>query len=442
MARQLVIELVGNSKKLTQALDEAEKKTSTFGDKVQNAGKKMTMFTTVPIVAFLGAATKAGVEEAAQMDNLAKVLENVTGATQKQVGAVEEQIGAWQKASMFSDGELRPAFEDLVIATKDVESANRLMANALDIATATGKPLTTVTEAMAKAHLGNVGALGRLGIATKNTAGETMSFEEIMKSANQTYGGAAQAASETTAGKMDQLKKRFADLTEEIGMTLIPIIEKVVGWFSGLSDWLNRTGIGADKLVIALVAVAALGPVITVVSNLTTAVKALNVAMAANPAIVLAAALTAVYVASEKLTGGFDGIKGHALSLSQTIKNLKRDVENLIDTFEELTSLGMSGDSWFTGSPLKKLPGIGKLFKAAGGPVTGGSPYVVGERGPELFVPGRSGSIVPNHAMGGGGTVVYLSVSSLDPAGAATAVVRAIEEYESRNGAKFARAGA
>jgi cell wall-associated NlpC family hydrolase len=42
-------------------------------------------------------------------------------------------------------------------------------------------------------------------------------------------------------------------------------------------------------------------------------------------------------------------------------------------------------------------------FRAAGGPVTGGTPYLVGEKGPELFVPGRSGGIVPNNALGGGG---------------------------------------
>ena len=42
--------------------------------------------------------------------------------------------------------------------------------------------------------------------------------------------------------------------------------------------------------------------------------------------------------------------------------------------------------------------------KAVGGPVMGGTPYMVGERGPELFVPGASGSIVPNHALGGGGS--------------------------------------
>jgi len=44
--------------------------------------------------------------------------------------------------------------------------------------------------------------------------------------------------------------------------------------------------------------------------------------------------------------------------------------------------------------------------KANGGPVAGGKPYIVGERGPELFTPGTSGMITPNHALGGGTNVV------------------------------------
>jgi len=39
--------------------------------------------------------------------------------------------------------------------------------------------------------------------------------------------------------------------------------------------------------------------------------------------------------------------------------------------------------------------------RALGGPVTGGQQYMVGERGPELFVPNQSGSIVPNNGLGG-----------------------------------------
>ena len=66
---------------------------------------------------------------------------------------------------------------------------------------------------------------------------------------------------------------------------------------------------------------------------------------------------------------------------------------------------------------LSNLPGgIGDYFKgvlgmASGGPVSGGSPYIVGEKGPELFVPGSSGNIVPNHKMGGANVVVNVDAS-------------------------------
>lgn len=40
------------------------------------------------------------------------------------------------------------------------------------------------------------------------------------------------------------------------------------------------------------------------------------------------------------------------------------------------------------------------FFRADGGPVNGNSPYIVGERGPEVFVPRSAGTIIPNHDMG------------------------------------------
>jgi hypothetical protein len=55
--------------------------------------------------------------------------------------------------------------------------------------------------------------------------------------------------------------------------------------------------------------------------------------------------------------------------------------------------------------------------RAEGGPVSGGSTYMVGERGPELFVPRTAGAIVPNHALGGGGdkiTIVNQTTGRID----------------------------
>ena len=50
--------------------------------------------------------------------------------------------------------------------------------------------------------------------------------------------------------------------------------------------------------------------------------------------------------------------------------------------------------------------GAGGGGKAIGGAVQAGKPYMVGERGPELFVPNASGGIVANNDLGGGGSVV------------------------------------
>lgn len=68
--------------------------------------------------------------------------------------------------------------------------------------------------------------------------------------------------------------------------------------------------------------------------------------------------------------------------------------------------------------------------RAHGGPVSSGMPYIVGERGPELFVPAASGSIVPNGAMAAGSTVVNINVSGSDP----TKVVEAVSRYIKSNG--------
>jgi hypothetical protein len=62
-------------------------------------------------------------------------------------------------------------------------------------------------------------------------------------------------------------------------------------------------------------------------------------------------------------------------------------------------------------TPLGQENGFGYSARATGGPVNAGQPYLVGERGPELFVPGASGSIVPNGAVGGGATTIQIYVT-------------------------------
>jgi len=70
------------------------------------------------------------------------------------------------------------------------------------------------------------------------------------------------------------------------------------------------------------------------------------------------------------------------------------------------------------------IPGLfGAPGKAIGGPVSPGRPYLVGERGPELFVPTASGRIETGG--GGGGRDVRLSITINAPAGGEAQALKA-----------------
>ena len=85
-------------------------------------------------------------------------------------------------------------------------------------------------------------------------------------------------------------------------------------------------------------------------------------------------------------------------------------------------SLGNLFGTPTVGAPMGGLDfgGIGDffsgLFRANGGRVGAGRGYIVGERGPEMFVPRTNGSVVPNDALniGGGETVVNFNISAID----------------------------
>jgi phage-related minor tail protein len=68
------------------------------------------------------------------------------------------------------------------------------------------------------------------------------------------------------------------------------------------------------------------------------------------------------------------------------------------------------------------------LTRASGGPVSAGTPYLVGERGPELFVPGTSGGIMPNNRLAnmGGGGVTVAPVYNIDARGATADLQKAL----------------
>ena len=101
-------------------------------------------------------------------------------------------------------------------------------------------------------------------------------------------------------------------------------------------------------------------------------------------------------------TGLVDAIEG-AINGTKTLGDVARSVFTQIQ--RSLISFGVNA---FLGG----LPGIGQFFRAEGGPVTRGKSYIVGERGPEMFTPGSSGMITPNHELRGSSTNVVVNVDA------------------------------
>ena len=80
--------------------------------------------------------------------------------------------------------------------------------------------------------------------------------------------------------------------------------------------------------------------------------------------------------------------------------------------------------------------------RAGGGPVSANTPYVVGENGPEIFVPGNSGSIVPNNKLGGSSTnnttvninVGLMTGSAIEQRDAAMRIFENLKDIASQRG--------
>jgi hypothetical protein len=116
------------------------------------------------------------------------------------------------------------------------------------------------------------------------------------------------------------------------------------------------------------------------------------------------------------LSDAFKGAIIQGQTFDQVLNSLVQRLES--KAFDKLFDLafapqGASTNSLF-GQLLTSLTG-----KAAGGPVNSGQPYVVGEKGPELFVPSQSGMIVPNKVTAQGGQVGEKTLNvSVDVSGA------------------------
>jgi phage-related protein len=390
----------------------------------------------IPATAAVGAlgaalfdATKGAIEDAAAQDQLANNLRRATGATEAQIAANEDWISTQGTLLGVTDSELRPVLSKLAKATGDVTKAQQFANQAMDIAASTGKPLSTVTDAITKALGGNLNALGKLAPEYRQMIKDGADFDTVMSLIADTTGGAATEAANTAQGQFKRLGIALDETKESVGAALLPAIQAVLPYLTKFGDWAAKhPGI-----------ILAVGGAIAVIAA---SIMAVNLAMALNPfsAIIIGvvAVGAAVVLAYKKFEGFrnvvdavFSGIKvgfDFVVSYFKTLLTIYKTIFNGIASLWNNTigKLSFKVPGWVPGLGGKgfDVPNIPML--AAGGIVTGPTLAMIGEAGPEAVVPlSRAGEF----GMGGGNNVT-IHVNGGDP----NAVVEALRTYMFRNG--------
>lgn len=268
------------------------------GAKAQYAIKKAAIPAAAALAgvgAALFDATKAAIEDDAAQKQLALALKQNTKATDASVAATEDWISAQGRALGVSDDELRPALAKLARQTHDVAEAQKAAKLGMDISAATGKDLSTVTDALAKAYGGNLNALSKLSPELKQLIKDGASTDEVMAKLSQTFGGAATTAANTAQGSFKRLQLGISETKESVGAALLPIIEKLIPRLLALSDWAQKNPEVFTRVALAIGAIA-------------TATMAVNAAMATNPYVLAAAGVVALALAFERLFAAIDKI--------------------------------------------------------------------------------------------------------------------------------------
>jgi hypothetical protein len=419
---------------------------------------KKALLPATAAVAGLGAALfdagKGALEDAAAQDVLAAAIKRNTTATDMQIQANEDWISTQGKLLGVTDDELRPAIAKLATQTGDLKKAQEGASLAMDIAAATGKPLSAVTDALAKAYGGNTKALAKLDPKLKGLIADGLDAEGAMSVLADTFGGAASTKANTAAGQFQRLQVSLAETKESIGAALLPAVNAVLPYLTKFGNWASdNTGlfltiagvIGGIAAAVLIVngAIAAW----TAITTAATAVQAaFNAVLALNPITLivigiglLIAALAAAYFKFEGFRNIVDSVfKFIGKAVSGSIDLIKSYFTGVLGfykaMFNGIASLWNNTFGKLSFKIPSFVPGIGgKGFDvpnipmlAEGGIVNKATLAVIGEAGPEAVVPlSRAGEF----GMGGGNNVT-INVNGGDP----QAVVAALRTYMRQNG--------
>lgn len=228
------------------------KNLETASDKIGFAAQKAAKVAAVGFAALAAAgaavgtvlfkAAQAAADDQAQQVKLASQIKATSNATDVQIKGIEDYIDKTQRAVGVADDKLRPAFGRLIAATRDTTKAQDLLNLALDLSAATGKDVSVVSAALARAQEGAFGPLEKLGVGYEKGEVKARGFLNVQKDLEERFSGAALTKAETYEGTMDRLRITFEELKEEVGYKVLPFIEDLADAALDIAEAFGKDG--------------------------------------------------------------------------------------------------------------------------------------------------------------------------------------------------------
>lgn len=249
---------------------------------------------------------------------LGKALANVgvsTEANRKSIGALVdsyEQLG-------FGSDKTADAYSVLITATGDVEKSNRLLAISADLARDRQISLDEASRILAKATQGSARIFKEYGITLDTGKNKAVAAEEAIDKLAQRVGGQATAYSKTFAGQLAILNENVGNLAEQIGMRLLPFLNKLVSGLNNTGTWIRKN----SDFVIALSAAITIA-LIPAVVNLTKKLALLAATILKSPIARLAIVIFAAAYAFVKLYNATDNNRKNFAKFAQVVVDLSK----------------------------------------------------------------------------------------------------------------------
>lgn len=376
----LAIRIISDATNAAKGFQQTETSAAKMERRLGTASKAASVGLLALGAASISAAKDAASDAAAQA-KLAFALRKNADASKAAIANTEAWISAQSRATGVADDQLRPALATLVRSTGSVTQSQAALKTAMDISAATGKPLETVSAALAKGYAGQTGAIGKLvpGLDKATLASGDMS--KIMAELNGKVGGDAANAAKTAEGQYRILVNNFSEAKEELGAGLLPLLTQVAVVLADGAVWVQEHS-KATKILVATFAGLA-GAVVLVngaykayqaaAAAVAVVQKVLNLAMRANPIglivtaiALLVAGLVLAYNKSETFRKIVLTIRDQSVA---AFKQVWEWVGNVIDKISSLIG-------WVKRIKWPTVPkAISKLFGGQGGPpagITGG----------------------------------------------------------------------